>query len=282
ALDDLVDHRNQALAAFQAEALGARVLGAQVLFQTFGGSQALQQVGLGFRRIGRATTHALEALGEPLALLGVGDVVEFGADGAAIGLLQRLHDLAQSRHILADVQLASLERGVQIRLGQSVVLDGEVGRNLALPQTQRVELGGLVTPGAERLDQTQNLNLLLLMLAADAGGGSRLRAALILAEQDKVIANGRVRNVGGGAAVVRQLLEVGAPLIGHSVGVVQIELVQLLDIGSVTTGKVGTVPHALHYAFLHAWSPSIREHHRRGNRSTACLSNWLSHYGTRR
>lgn len=33
ALDDLVDHRNQALAAFQAETLGARVLGAQVLFR---------------------------------------------------------------------------------------------------------------------------------------------------------------------------------------------------------------------------------------------------------
>lgn len=44
ALDDLVDHRDQAFAAFQAETLGARVLGAQVLLQAFGRGQALEQV----------------------------------------------------------------------------------------------------------------------------------------------------------------------------------------------------------------------------------------------
>ncbi|MCY1359109.1 hypothetical protein D9M69_456630 [compost metagenome] len=89
---------------------------------------------------------------------------------------------------------------------------------------------------AERLDQAQNFNLLLLVLTADRSSGDRLGAALVLGEQDEMIADGGVRNVGGKIAVGRQLLEVGAPLFGHSVGIVQVELIELFHICSVATG----------------------------------------------
>ncbi len=47
-LDDFVQQRDQALAAFQTEALGAWVLGAQVLFQALGCGETLQQVAAHF------------------------------------------------------------------------------------------------------------------------------------------------------------------------------------------------------------------------------------------
>ncbi|MNQ97779.1 hypothetical protein D3C85_1134410 [compost metagenome] len=94
ALDQLVEQRDQALATFQAETLGARVLGAQVLFQAFCGGNALEQVALDVGGVGRTATHALQALLEPAALLGVGDVGVFGANGAAICLLQSVEDFA--------------------------------------------------------------------------------------------------------------------------------------------------------------------------------------------
>ncbi|GBL58311.1 hypothetical protein PCLA_10r0078 [Pseudomonas citronellolis] len=51
-----------------------------------------------------------------------------------------------------------------------------------------------------------------------------------------MITDGGMRDVGGGIAVGRELLEVRAPLFWHSVRVVQVELVELFDVGSVPTG----------------------------------------------
>ncbi|MNC05079.1 hypothetical protein D3C75_525380 [compost metagenome] len=93
-LDQFVEHRNQAFAAFQTETLGARVFGAQVFFQAFTGGYALKQVALDVGGVRRTTTHAFQTLLEPLALLGIGDVRKFSADGAAICLLQRFVNFA--------------------------------------------------------------------------------------------------------------------------------------------------------------------------------------------
>jgi len=85
------------------------------------------------------------------------------------------------------------------------------------------------------LDQSQNFNLLLLVFCAHAPGGNRLCAALVLCQQYEMVADRRVRYIGSGAAVGWQLLEVSAPLFWHSVRVVQVELVELFHICSVTT-----------------------------------------------
>ncbi|MCY1421492.1 hypothetical protein D9M71_371500 [compost metagenome] len=166
ALDDLVQQRNQTLATFKAETLGARVFGAQVLFQAFGSGQALQQVALDFRRERRTATHAFQALLEPLALLGIDDVGELGTDGAAIRLVEGLLNLAQSSLFLADVELTCTEGGIEVGVGQSVVTDRQIGRSRTLPQPKRIKLGGLVAAHAECLDQAQDFNLLLLVLTA--------------------------------------------------------------------------------------------------------------------
>ncbi len=94
ALDHLVQHRDQAFAALEAETLGARVLGAQVFLKAFTGGHALEQVGLHVSGKLRTAAHAFQALLEPAALLGIDDVGELGANGATICLLERLEDLA--------------------------------------------------------------------------------------------------------------------------------------------------------------------------------------------
>ena len=94
ALDDFVQQRDQALATLQAETLGARVFGTQVLFQAFGSGDALEHMRLHLGRKLRTTAHAFQALGEPVALAGIDDVGELGTDGATICLLQRIADFA--------------------------------------------------------------------------------------------------------------------------------------------------------------------------------------------
>ncbi len=94
ALDHLVQHRDQAFATLKAKTLGARVLGAQVLLKAFTCGHALEQVGLHVGGKLRTAAHAFQALLEPAALLGIGDVGEFGANGATICLLERLEDFA--------------------------------------------------------------------------------------------------------------------------------------------------------------------------------------------
>ncbi|MNF73755.1 hypothetical protein D3C84_557660 [compost metagenome] len=89
---------------------------------------------------------------------------------------------------------------------------------------------------AVSLDQTKHFHLLLFVFAAHATGRYRLGAALVLCQQYEMVADRGVRYICSSAAFGGQLLEVGAPLFWHSVRVVQVELVELFHIGSVTTG----------------------------------------------
>ncbi|MNT59135.1 hypothetical protein D3C72_1966160 [compost metagenome] len=105
-----------------------------------------------------------------------------------------------------------------------------------MPQAQWIELGGLMATHAKCLDHAQDFNLLLFVLAAYAAGGYRLGAALVFRQQHEVIANRGMRYISSSVAICRQLLKVGAPLFGHSVGIVQVELIELFHICSVATG----------------------------------------------
>ncbi len=195
-LNDLIKQWDQALATFETETLGARILGTQVLFQAFGGGQPLEQMALDLRREVRTATHAFQALNEPAALLGIDNVHVLGADGAAIGFLQRLQDFAQSGLAVDHRKISGAEHGVEVGVGQTVVVDRQIGRNGALLQAKRIELCCLMAAHTVGLDQTQDFDLLLFMLTADAACGHRLSAPLVLAQQDEVVANRRVRYIG--------------------------------------------------------------------------------------
>ena len=161
---------------------------------------------------------------------------ELGADGAAVGLLQGVDDLAQGRLFLADVELTGAEGGVEVGGGQAVVIQRQVRRRGTHPEAQRIELRGLMPTQPVRQDQAQDFDLLLLVLGAYAAGGNGRGAALVLGQEHEMITDGGMRDVGSGIAVGGELLEVCAPLFWHSVRVVQVELVELFDVGSVPTG----------------------------------------------
>ena len=83
-LDQVVEQRDQRVAAFEREALLADVVGVQVALESLGRGQLPQDVALLLRA--EALLHApdLELVLQPQALLGVGHVRELGADRAAV------------------------------------------------------------------------------------------------------------------------------------------------------------------------------------------------------
>ena len=133
-----VEQRNQAVAAFQREALLADVARVQILLQGFRRGQALQDVALLIRRIAGRGAHALEARLDPALLRNVADVHVLDADRAAIGFAHRAQDLAQ-RHLLRAHQRAGVEHRVHVGFGQAVESGLQLG-NLGLGEAlQRIE-----------------------------------------------------------------------------------------------------------------------------------------------
>ncbi len=93
-------------------------------------------------------------------------------------------------------QVGGAEHGVEVGVGQTVVIDRQIGRNGALLQAKRIELCWLMATHPIGLDQAQDFDLLLFVLTADATCGHRLSTTLVLAQQDEVVANRRVRYIG--------------------------------------------------------------------------------------
>ena len=114
ALNHLGEHRDQALAAFEAEAFRSRELRAQRLFQAVGLDQAAQNLAAHIRAVIGRRAHGLHARHNPLALLRVHDVHELDAHRMAVGLLQGVDNIVQGRRVVADFQTADLKSGVEI------------------------------------------------------------------------------------------------------------------------------------------------------------------------
>ena len=81
-LDELVEQRDQAVAAFEREALLADVLRVQIALEAVGLRQLLEDVLLLLGAEAELAAGALELLVHPAPLFGVGDVHELGADRA--------------------------------------------------------------------------------------------------------------------------------------------------------------------------------------------------------
>ncbi len=107
-----IEQWNQALAPLKTKALGARVLGVQMLLQPLSCSKAAQHINTGLITIGGLGAHRLKALGQPLLLSKAGDMHKFWAQMAAVSLFQCLDNLAQSCLGLAHIQWAGLKGGI--------------------------------------------------------------------------------------------------------------------------------------------------------------------------
>src|SRR5690606_15908489 len=102
-------------AAFKREALLANVLGVEEALQAFGRGQAVKDVLLLLGGEAGLGADALQALLPPALFTGIGDVHVLGADAAAVGFTQGLHDLAQGHLLgLGEIGVRGAERDVHV------------------------------------------------------------------------------------------------------------------------------------------------------------------------
>ena len=179
ATHQVVEHRDQAVAAFQREALLADVLGVQVALQAFGRGEAVEHALLAGIVQPAVASSLFETAVDPVALLVVADVHELGADRAGVGLLQAGEQVAQLHALAGAGVVAGIELGIQIGIAQAMKGEPQIRRRHFPGQTQRIEVRGKVAARAVCSKQAQHAGLLARMFVADRHGDLP-RAALLL------------------------------------------------------------------------------------------------------
>ena len=160
-VDRRVHHRDDGLGALEGEPLLADVLGLQERLERLGGVELAQDVLLlGDRRL---LVLDLDALLEPLLLLGLEDVGVLHPDVAAVRVAQQAQDVAQLLLLLPG-EAVDLELPVQVPQGQAVGVDVEVGvaAEAGVVQPQRVDVGHEMTAVAVGRDQLDDAGTLVL------------------------------------------------------------------------------------------------------------------------
>ena len=183
ALDQVIEQRNERVAAFEREAFLADVLGMQVALESFGSRELPEDVPalVGGKAVMQAA--GLKLVLQPQALVRIGDVRELGADGAAVDALQRREDVPQPEALGNGIGAAAREElGIEIPLAQPEVAEAQHARALPLHQPQGVEPGDEVPAVDPDLDQPRDRSLLgitgLAARSAAATGAWRARWAM--------------------------------------------------------------------------------------------------------
>ena len=183
ALQDLFEDGEGGFAAFQREALLADEARVQEMLELFGGDEVAQDAQARFAVERPVVGFRLHALLQPALLLGHLDVHVLAADFAAVGLAQRLQDLAQRGDglvaALADgfAQAAGEEFAVQVPDGEAVGFGVELGMVAGLG-AQRVEIGDQVAAHAVGVDQLHDAGFLGDLGVARGGHAGEQRLAV--------------------------------------------------------------------------------------------------------
>ena len=253
ALDHLVHRGDEALAAFEREALLADVLGVQETLETLGRGQALQDLLLLLDTEAGLGADGLQLLLPPALLRLVGDVHELGAEGAAVGLAQRLQDFPQG-HVLGlrEIGVGGREGDVHVGLGQVVERRLEFGDLGALGALERIEVGPACTDVAVGGDQRLDMNLLARhrQIGRAGLGGEGVGLGTLREGFD----DGRMGDVARVAAVngrhMLERVEIIAPVVGHGTRIVEVRLVHFFDIGGIAAEEIRVRPVLLHHISL--------------------------------
>ncbi len=115
--DHLFEHRDQRIAAFQREAFRAGEFSPQVALQPFCRRQFAEEPFFLFNAKVRVTGHGFDTLLDPAFLFGGGDVHVFRANRTAVGLLQRVQQLAKLHRVFADSKRANVKGFLEICFG---------------------------------------------------------------------------------------------------------------------------------------------------------------------
>ncbi len=148
--DDRFERRDHGLATIQTKTLGADIFAAQEFLILLALDDLGQDRLLAFRREDDFLVLALQPVLQELALLHVGDVHIFQANIAAIIGAQNSHDLTDGRELKAQ---RPAQENLFIEVGQTMIFGCQIGRQVALGQAERIEIGGQMTAHAIGADQ---------------------------------------------------------------------------------------------------------------------------------
>ena len=265
ALDDLLQRRHHRFGAVEPEALGARVFHVGEGLEQLGLDQLVEDRALAFGGEGDVLVLALDALLDPRLLRRRGDVHELDADVPAVGAAQDLQDLADGRH-LEPQHLVDEDRAVEVGLREAVGLGAQLLVDLALGQTERIEVGGQVPHHAIGADQHQRADAVLggaqghRRAHLEAGGlCPRLQAAADVLLGGAVVAGQGAQQLAiafgiqlierpgpgrPGVAVLALLLLVQAgeevpPLVAHRARIALVLRLHVLDVGGIGAVQEG-------------------------------------------
>ena len=160
-LHDVVEQRNQGVAAFEREALLADVARVQVALEALGRRELLEEVQAFVVREAMVQPPFLEAVLQPEALLGRRDVRELGADAARVDLPELLQDLRQL-HLLVDAARAArrVELRLHVGLGEADVGRIQHARHGPLHEAERIDVRDQVAAVGVELDEARDGGLL--------------------------------------------------------------------------------------------------------------------------
>src|SRR5205085_3395265 len=171
ALDQLIEQRNDRLAAFERETFLAEILRVQETLELFRFDELCQQLLFDLRRnrFGIDELNA-DAITYPKLLLFALNVAILDADLAAIGAAQDVQNLAQGRALFA-AQAARDELAIQVPDRQAVSFNVQLWVILHGQRVQRIDVCDQMSAHAIRIDQLKHARLfddvLALMVAAE-------------------------------------------------------------------------------------------------------------------
>ena len=251
-LQRFVQHRNQAVRAFEAEPLGSRILCVKILLEALGGRQPLQHDAFLGRVQRGIRARRFHAPAHPQLFGGIGDVHVLDPDRRAVGAFEGIQDVAQARRALVkEMRRTRLEHGVEIGRREAVIIKGQFRRVNPPPDPQRVQAGAAVTPAAVRGDQFQHAHLLGLVLVRDFGADLfRARTEPVASKPSEMLDDGAVRDIGC-LPPSGQPVETVAPLFRDPARVVQERLVERLQVRRVAARKVAALAHPLNKGVRH-------------------------------
>src|SRR5829696_8880668 len=198
ALDDLLERRDQRLAAVETEPLGAGVADIQELLEAFRLDELVEDGALAFLGEGDLLVGTLDALLDPGLLDRIGDVHELDAERLAVGAVQYGDDLADGAELEAE-HVVEEDLAVPIGFREAVMGRMQFLVVRARIDVERIELRMQVAAHAIGTDQHDGANgvagrLLHVDLADLDALGFRLRLDLVA---DRLLDLGPVAVEGG-------------------------------------------------------------------------------------
>src|SRR6185312_7713021 len=169
-LDDCLQRRNRAFAAVESEALGADIFAGEEFLPLLGVDHLGQDRLLPLGREADLGVLAFHPFLKEAALLQVVDVHVFKADVTAVIALEDADDFTHRRLFEAE-RAVEPDWPVEVVVAEAVEFGGEVGRNFAAGQAERIEISRKVAAHPVGADQHHRPDAVL------RGAPDRLRVA---------------------------------------------------------------------------------------------------------